>query len=141
MLSSQLSTALVIAATLLMAVVIFAPVRAAERETVTVSYAPPLPAPEPWEMPAPPFASAFEPPALEAPMPETPPRAAWTTRVDLAAAACDESERCALIGALSDVASPWAVTILEAAADGDPSALVRDAAASALRRADARYRP
>lgn len=129
MLSAQVPTVLVLAGTLLMAVVIFAPVRAAS--AVTVSYAPPLPhvpvsPPEPWEPLAPPAQ----------------PYAAWTSEVDAIAMRCDDAARTAIVDALADLRSPWACALLARASAEDPSPAVRDAAASALRRAarDA-YRP
>ncbi|HEX3549332.1 MAG TPA: hypothetical protein VHT53_03105 [Candidatus Elarobacter sp.] len=138
MLSSTISSLLVVAGTVLMAVVIFAPVRAAR--AVTISCAPPLPAIDAWDA-SDAFASPFERPLLVSEPPRAEPPALWPLDVDAAAACAGEDARRALIDALSDVRAAWADAILARAAETDPSGSVREAAVSALRRAPSDQRP
>ena len=110
MLIAQLPAVLVVVGTLLMAVVIFAPVRAAA--PVTVSFAPP----------ATPVAAPLHAPDV----------AAWTALVDPCASACDAAARVALVEALAAVRSAWSLSVLRIALADDPSADVRAHAAAAL---------
>ncbi|HTD37338.1 MAG TPA: hypothetical protein VK669_07480 [Candidatus Limnocylindrales bacterium] len=115
---SYLPIALAVAGTVLMAVVIFAPVPVPA--TVTVSFAPPaappcdLPFTEMWSNPAP-----FEPAA---------PR--WPALLDPSAADCDAATRLALVDALRAVRAPWADEILRRALDDEHDGTIREAIGS-----------
>ena len=144
MLTPYLPIALAVAGTLLMAVVIFAPVPVPA--TVTVSFAPPtapprdLPFTETW-----PDVAPFEPAdyprfAID----DDPPNAAWSDRsrlavaaarwpalVDPSAAECDAAARLALVEALRAVRAPWADEILRRARDDEHDETVLEAIGSA----------
>ncbi|MEA2687601.1 MAG: hypothetical protein QOD51_208 [Candidatus Eremiobacteraeota bacterium] len=137
MLTLQVPTLLALLGTVLMAVVIFAPVPAAAK--VTLSPAPPLmPSPSPSRTPPLPFErwdappdDVFTPPFLER-------EPGWPALVDARAAGCDAAARLALVDALVAVRAPWADAILQRALDDEPDALVRDAIGAARERSDAR---
>lgn len=146
MLTAYLPVALAVAGTVLMAVVIFAPVPLPA--TVTVSFAPPaappreLPFTESW-----PGVTPFEPAGYarvaldEVP----PPDAAWSDRTALAVAAprwpvlvdpsaadCDAATRLALVEALRSVRTSWAEEILRRALDDEHDDTVREAIGRAI---------
>ena len=124
MLTLQFPMLLALLGTALMAVVIFAPSRAAATP-VTTSFAPPAtPAFEPWRPPeADPW--GFESTAVRI--------ATWPALVDPHASGCDAAARLGLVEALAAVRTPWAEAILQRALDDEPDSAVRDAVAEALR--------
>ncbi|HEX3465906.1 MAG TPA: hypothetical protein VHS78_17800 [Candidatus Elarobacter sp.] len=150
MLTLHLPMLLALLGTVLMAVVIFAPVPVPA--AVTMSFAPPLrpprdhPASQAWTD-TPPFEStqSFESEsALRWPdtvamddvrFPVTQPaeettvsrETRWPVLVDPSAFECDASTRLALVGALASVRAPWADEILRRALDDEHDAAVREA--------------
>jgi len=122
MLTPYLPIALAVAGTLLMAVVIFAPVPVPA--TVTVSFAPPgsppreLPFAETW----PDAWSDRSSSAVAAPR--------WPVLLDPSAADCDVAARLALVEALRAVRAPWADEILRRALDDEHDDTVREALSS-----------
>jgi hypothetical protein len=122
-LSAVVPALLVVAGTLLMAVVIFAPVRG--HASVTVSYAPPVA----HAQPLPERDDAEWSAVMRTVETDVAP---WTALVDPCAAACDAPARLAIVDALAAVRNAWARDLLERAHAGDPNAGVRSAAAAAL---------
>jgi hypothetical protein len=150
---TYLPVALALLGTVLMAVVIFAPVPVPA--TVTMSFAPPIPPahedsrPVSW---APPDdrlpdtwnpVRGFDPFSDAAPDPAAAEDAAvvndalalWPLRLDPRAAACDAAARIELVEALASVGGAWACGVLRGALDDEPDAVVRDAIERALRHA------
>jgi hypothetical protein len=137
MLTAYLPTALAVLGTVLMAVVIFAPVPGPA--TVTMSFAPPLAPPsaprseysgdqlpEAW-MGFPPSGAARERAPGRAPR--------WPVLIDPAALDCDVAARLELVAALRSVRAPWAEEILRCALEDEHDDAVREAIVLAERRA------
>jgi hypothetical protein len=127
MLTAYIPVALAVAGTILMAVVIFAPVPVPA--SVTVSFAPPAaprdsPFTETW-----PGVTPFEPAGdARIAIGDDPPR--WPALVDPSAADCDAATRLALVEALRSVRAPWADEILRRALDDERDETVREAIGS-----------
>ncbi len=122
MLSAQLPAILVILATVLMAVVIFAPVRAPA--PVSVSFAPPFAVAGPYDV----LDAADE---VLGHIGDAAPGARWLEGIDARASACDVPARLALVDALAAVRGEWARAVLEHVVHDDPDPGVRAAAAAA----------
>ncbi|MBV8299004.1 MAG: hypothetical protein JO083_05630 [Candidatus Eremiobacteraeota bacterium] len=147
MLTLQIPTLLAVLATALMAVVIFAPERAAPRPTI--SFAPPL-APAPLDT-APRTFSRFADWGPDAGSPDAGPIPAahsipdadsffaaavpqppgWPALVDRRAAGCDAPARLALVEALLAIETPWARAILQRVLDDERDPAVRAAVTAA----------
>jgi len=127
MLTMQIPLLLALLATALMAVVIFAPNRAAAM--VTASCAPP-PAPPAMERWAP--AAEIDLWAPLDPAPHVTRAPVWPAAIDPRAAGCDASARLGLVEALATIRTPWSDAILRSALDDEPDPAVRDAVAVAL---------
>ena len=119
--SAQLPTILALLGTVLLALAIFAPPRAAGGPAV--SFAPPVAAgPVERTVPAEPWRPPGEP--------------SWPALVDPRAAGCDAAARLALVEALLAVRAPWAEAILQRAAaqERDPSVIAALAGPTAKER-------
>jgi hypothetical protein len=113
----QIPALLVLVATALMAVAIFAPKKLPA--PATISYAPSI------------AALVDVPPVVH-----REPQPAWPAYVDPCAAGCDAAARLALVDALETLRAPWADAILLRALADEPDAIVR---AAAQRAVTARY--
>lgn len=130
---TALPVVLAVLATLLMAIVIFAPAPVPAR--VTLSYAPPLASPqERWEPPPPPF-EPLEPSTDRRREPN------WPLLLDPRAAGCDAAARLALVEALASVRTAWATELLRGALADESSPAVREAIAFALAESGPRVQP
>lgn len=128
MLSTYVPIALALVGTVLMAVVIFAPVPVPA--TVTISFAPPIVPPyEPPTYDSPRHEPlAFDAPALnERSVASVGTEPRWPVLVDPAAFACDAATRLELVRALAAVRGPWADAVLRQALEDEPDAAVRNA--------------
>jgi hypothetical protein len=119
MLTTHVPMLLALLGTVLMAIVIFAPMPATR-----------APVRQPAEIYSPLPSHAFDVFAVARAEP-VPPAPTWPALVDRSAAHCDADARLDLAGALAAVRAPWADAILQRALDEEPDVHVRAAIAAA----------